>query len=250
MDTNNFINSFIYYDSISDKIYWLGKDVVLSFVVKLSKKDDDGNRVHFHNEYIYDSKYINTQYGVSIKRQYDFYLVLESNQMDIYIQIRVQNMIILRSILSDVIKILTDDRYWLYKDNKLSVKGNIKPLIHNGLPMNKWLSFQPIPIITSNEEYKKGVRITLSDETKYIDVTMDNFLGFVYIINSIDMLGYAATLVNYIPNSEIYNVNSNYVPCNNCGTNNSPIQTQVGTPITSGKGRRIPGTQLSLEDMK
>ena len=34
MDTNNFINSFIYYDSISDKIYWLGKDVVLSFVVK------------------------------------------------------------------------------------------------------------------------------------------------------------------------------------------------------------------------
>lgn len=250
MIPNNIVNSFIVYDNISDKIYWLGKDVTLSFVVKLSKKDDDGNRMHFHNEYIYDSKYINTQYGVSIKRQYDFYLAIESNQMDVFVQIRMQNIIILRSILSDMVKILTNDKYWLYKDGKYNLKGGIKPLVHNGLPMNKWLSFQPISIINMNEEPKKGVRITLSDDSKFVDVTMDQFLGFVYIINSIDMLGYAATLVNYIPNKEIYNTNSKYIPSSNCGTNNSPIQTQTGIPTTSGKGRRIPGSQLSLEDMK
>lgn len=242
------INSFIYYDNISDTIHWLDKNTSVKFNVKLSRKDEDGNRVHFHNEYKYESQYTNTQYGYSIKRQYDSYLTIENKNNNVYIQIRMQNIILLRLVLADVVKILMNDKkYWTYIDKRLATKGPIKPITYNGLPMNKWLSFEPIPIVFEDES-KKGVRITLSDKEKYIDVSMDAFLAFTYIIDSIDMLSLAATMINYIPNHEVYNVNSSFIQPIEKET--KPIRTATEVPKVTGKGRRIPGTQLSLDDMK
>lgn len=238
--------NFIEYDSISDKMFWFNQDTYLSFTVKLTRKDKDGNRNHYHSEYIYDSQYIDTQYGISIKRQYDYYLSINStNSWDkLFIQIRIQNMIMLNMVLKQITNILLNNELWVEKNGRLMTKGTISPLVVTGLPMNKWLQFEATPIINPDGKYSKGVRITLSDNNRFVDINMDQFLGFTYLMGSIDMLQLAATLINYIPNSEIYNTNRMNIDSYHIDNKNP-----VGNESIEAPKRTISKQQNSFFDM-
>ena len=114
------------YEKLSDDLYYMG-DYVLKFCVDLARKDKDNKRVHFHKEYRYDTnKYINCNKLVTLKRSFDFYLVLERYRNNDsyekhYIQIRVQNMIYLKMALEEVQDWFFDNKYrnlFAYDNNR------------------------------------------------------------------------------------------------------------------------------------
>lgn len=191
---------FIDYDAISDRIYSLGQNIVLNFTVKLARKDKDGCRVHFHKEFQYPaSSYIDTRSVISIKRNYDYYFSIEDiTNKDSYIQIRLENMIMLKTILQQLVNILVDESNWMIKDKKLILKKKYKPILLPGLPMNKWLTFEPITIEFEDGSFSKGIRITLSDYSVYVDMTIDKFMGLTYLLDSYNMPIAAMIMINYL----------------------------------------------------
>lgn len=189
---------FIDYDMITDSVYWLNQTVILKFIVKLASKNKEGNRNSFHNEYMYGSNYNNVSQAASIKRSFDYYLTLDNiHNKDMYIQIRPQNIIMLQNVLNQIVNQLFDESLWGIKNKRLIIKGQPQPLFINNLPMEKWLSLQII-VIEYNNQFDKGVRLTLSDESQYIDMTIDNFMGLVYTINSMNLYQCALSVVNYL----------------------------------------------------
>ena len=201
-------NNFIDYDSISDKILWFDNNFSLSFTVKLARKDKSGNRNHFHKEFIYPSQYLDIDQSVALKRNYDYFLTIEDLKKTVYIQIRINDMIMLKMIINSIISQLTDDSIRVIKDNRLMKKNTgQQPLVLPNLVMNKWISFECIPILDYEGAWSKGVRITLSDQSVFIDMTIDNFMGFAYVIDSFNMVQQAAIMVNYLNSSEIHGIN-------------------------------------------
>ncbi len=193
---------FTDYDTITDQLYWVGSipnaAVILNFVVKLSKKDKNGNRNHFHKEYEYASKFIDTPMAMSIKRSFDYYFTIETTDKSVYIQIRLENMIGLQSSIKSIAQIIINDDIWALKDKRLVLKGAFEPINIKGLPMDKWLAFEPIPVLCSNGSYTKGVRMYMSDYNTFVDIDVDKFMGMVYLITTFNMYGSATTLINYL----------------------------------------------------
>ena len=191
---------FIDYDSISDRVYTLGSNIVVNFTVKLARKDKDGCRSHFHKEYMYSANsYKDTSCVVSIKRVYDYFISIENiNNKDIYIQIRVENMIMLKSILQQLVNILMDESNWMIRDNKLVLKRKYNPILLTGLPMNKWLDFEPTVMQFQDGSFTKAVRISLSDYSEYVDMPVDKFMGFTYAIDCMRMQESAMIMINYL----------------------------------------------------
>lgn len=196
-------------DSISDDVLHLGNGLYLRMVVKLGKKDKEGSRDYFHKEYRYNSKYIDQKNSISIKRSFDYFLLIEKKKyrdddMDCYIQIRPNNMIILNSAISKCVPWLFDKNLFKIRNNKLELTTRVEVVKVYGLPLESWIGFEPIPIYNeSNDSYDKGIRIYLSSDDKYIDISGSNFLGLVYTLNSFDMYSTAINLLNYIQRPEI-----------------------------------------------
>ena len=195
--------NFIDYDSIADRICYFD-NYVLSFVVRLAKKDKDGNRSHYHKEFQYNAPYLNTSQVIAIKRQYDYYYTIERFNLEggedkNYIQIRAMNIIMLQNILNNMTTILFNDSNWAIKNKRLILKGQFEPLVLTNLPMDKWISFTPIVYESIDGMFSKGVRMILSDSSQICDMTIDKFMEFTYYITSIPMTVAAQTLLNYLP---------------------------------------------------
>ena len=189
--------SFIDYDSVGDKLYFLSEGTYLTFTVKLSKKDKDGCRNHYHKEYMYPSnQYLDKSTGVTIKRDFDYYLAIENKKEEIFIQIRMENMIGLNMILQNLVQILLNDNVWAVKNNRLVLKGNINPMSID-LPLDKWLSFEPL-VLEYEQGFSKGVRIILSQNDKFVDLDIDKFMGLVYLLSNFNMYQSALSIVNYL----------------------------------------------------
>lgn len=190
--------SYENYDQLTDVMGWLDPTVIYKFVTKLASKDQNGNRNPFHKEYTYRSNYNDMEFVTSIKRSFDSYIVIENaKDKDIYIQIRAQNMIMLQHTLNQIVGYLFDDKLWGIKDKRLIIKGKPVPLYMQNLPMGKWLSFELITF-EINGLFDKGVRITLSDQSKYVDVRIDVFMEFVYRMLTFDMYMASMAQINYL----------------------------------------------------
>jgi hypothetical protein len=190
------------YDQISDIIDWLGKSVRYKFVTKLAGKDKDGNRNSFHKEYSYRSQYVDTSMSCSVVRSFEYYVQIESlYDRNIYIQIRPNNMIMIQNVLNQMTNLLFDENYWIIKNKKLNIKGKPNPIVIHNLPFGKWLSFELI-VIEWDNQFDKGIRISLSDDSAYTDIRIDQFMGFVYFMNSLNMYQCALELLNYIQRPE------------------------------------------------
>lgn len=186
------------YEQLVDIIGWLDQSVIYKFITRLATKDQNGNRNPFHKEYTYRSGYNDMEFVTSIKRSFDSYLVIENiKDKDVYIQIRAQNMIMFQHTLNQMSRYLFDDKLWGIKDKRLIIKGKPEPMYMQNLPMGKWLSFELI-IFEYNGQFDKGVRITLSDSSKYVDVRIDTFMGLVYQMGSFDMYMASMAQINYL----------------------------------------------------
>lgn len=192
------------YEKLVDDVYFLGNAVVLRMNVVLAKKSDDGRRFYYHNEFLYSTnKYIDTNQIVTMRRSFDYFLTIENNK---YIDgekeslmIRIQDMLILRQLLSNVYAWFTSQQYrnlFAFSKGKLILLDKVDPIVISGLALGKYLSFEPTIVSYDNAEYE-GVRMYLNSKSNYVDMTVDRFMGFYYLISTIDLYQSAQLLLNY-----------------------------------------------------
>ena len=196
------------YEKISDDLFYFGNSIVLRFNLDLGRKDKDGFKIPFHNEYNYKSnKYPNVKSLTTLRRTFDFYLTLENTKyidgVKEYIQLRIQDMIYLRDTLNLVYSWFTDKKYnGLFKpiNGKLEmIQGfDLGINILDGLVMDKYIKFEPV-ITVYNQREEQGVRIYLNSDSNFVDISFERFLGFKYLIDSINLYESAQIMLNYIP---------------------------------------------------
>lgn len=230
---------FIDYDTVNDKIYYLGNNTYLCFTVKLSKKDKDGNRIHYHQEYEYKSSFIDKSKGYSIKRNFDFYLTIENKQLDIYIQIRMENMFRLNSVLENIVNVLMNDNLWAIRSKRLIYKGQFEPLLIS-LPMDKWITLEPSVIQYDNGQYSKAVKIVLSQYDIFIELDIEKFMGLVYLLSTFNMYQCALSIVNYL--------NWNQYGTNLVSFNYDKNETGKTGGVNAPKGRTVQSNTKSFFD--
>lgn len=205
------------YDKLTDDLCYLGNNTVLRMNVSLSKYSDIYGRMHYHKEYQYRSK--SNEPLITMRRSFEYYLTIENlKQTDIgekqYIKIGVNDILLLRSTLKNVIRWFTDKEFenlFVRSNGKIIMYGRPEPLIITGLQMQKSLIFEPI-VIDFNGEYDTGVRMYLSSTSNYVDMRLNSFMGFVYLIDTINLYESAQILINYLQRPEfgtnLYSFNS------------------------------------------
>lgn len=191
--------SFIDYEKISDTMMYLGNNVYLRFNIRLAKKGIDGKRYHFHKEYQYPSNYINQNDIITIKRDFEYYISIENvkeKDLDFFCMITISDILLLRATLNNVSHWLdgTIKTYGI-KNGKLVILGK-----HDNISMplvtNKILKFEPIVITNINDEQSQGIRLYIDNVAT--DIPANTFMGFVYLMNTIDMFSSAQIMLNYI----------------------------------------------------
>lgn len=230
------------YEKLTDDLYYFGNYIVLRFNIDLGRKDKDGFRVPYHSEFNYKtSKYPNVKTLTTLRRSFDYYLTLENTRhidgVKEYVQIRLQDMILLRMILDNVFDWFYGKDYkGLFKkeaDNKIHIKQIVEETL-DGLVMDKYIRFEPI-VLVNNEREDTGVRLYLSSESNFVDMTIEKLAGFKYLIDSINMYESAQIMLNYIPQVP-YGTNAivfedDYIP-----------EEQEGAVISKVNNRTIPST--------
>lgn len=194
-------------EKISDDMYALGPNVVLRFNVHLARTTNN-NRYHFHKEFEYSSKANGFESLVTIKRTFDFYLSLENCQKDsngnkVFIRIGPAEYINFKTALETAISWFRDEYYetlFVYDSGKLIMTQPIPEYIVSNLPMNKYIKFEPVIIDKglANADKEPGIRIELSDDSSYVDITLDKFMGLYYLVSNLNMYQAAITVVNYL----------------------------------------------------
>lgn len=193
--------TFNMYEKISDNLYWLAPDVMLRFNVGLGMKNKEGgSKKSFHQEFVYDSKYTNINKSRTIRRNIDCYISIDiKDDFDNSVMIRYQNMIMLKLQMQNVVKWFTT--IFKMKDGELIISGKYDKIIVP-LEFGKAIMFEPIVVQYENKTYTEGVRLYLNSDLCFIDIPVDRFMGFYYIIDTFDMYGNALALLNYIQRPE------------------------------------------------
>lgn len=201
----NINRSILYddYDKISDDMFYLGNNITLKFNVSLSSKYKSNNinndmRHYFHQEYKYPSKYKEKDNLLSIRRSYGYYLSIDvAKEWECSVMIRVQDILLFRNAINQASSWAQDGTFVIAgRKKELRLSKKLEP-IKVQLPDNKFVWFEPV-VIFNNDIYYPGVRLTVTKESVFTDITMDNFFGLVYLINQLDMFGYAQNMINYI----------------------------------------------------
>lgn len=231
------------YDKISDDLCVLGYNTVLRFNVVLSRATQDGKRYHYHHEYEYSSnKYIDTKNLITIRRQFDFYLSIENLRQNEFgqkefIMIRIQDILYVREQLQNAVKWFRSSEYSnLYgmKDNMTILLRNVEPIYIFGLAGDKFIGLEPSVISYEEGKSFSALRMYLSSKDNYIDMTIDKFMGLVYLIESINMYESAQLLINYLQRPE-YGTNLHSFGSNNKNVND----IEDGYIDTKVENRRI-----------
>ena len=187
---------YLDYDKISDDLCWLGNKCIVRMVVKLSNKNKDGDRNHFHREYKYQSNY-NRKELITIRRSFDYYISIDNLESKDSIIITVRDILLLRMQMAEAFKWFYDKTFAM-KNNKMIILEKKKPVVVDSLLGGKYLMFEPIVYIDWEEKQSKGIRITLGNPDAFTDVPVNVFAGFMYLMNSIDMYTAAQNMINYI----------------------------------------------------
>lgn len=193
------------YEKLVDDVYILGQDMILRMNVVLGRKRKDGNRYNYHNEYMYSSnKYLDMNKLVTVRRSYDFYFTIEnmsSGNFQNSIMIRPQDMYNILDKLDECRRWFTDEQYsnlYAYSnDNKLVIVDEPQPVVIKGLAADKRIVIEPT-IITYENIQLEGVRMYVNDLNNFTDITIDRFMGFVYLMNTVDMFSAAQHMISYL----------------------------------------------------
>ena len=188
---------YIDYDKISDDLCWLGNKCIVRMVVKLANRGKDNTRYHFHKEFKYPTTYINQREAITIRRSFEYYISIDSLDSKSSVKITIRDILLLRAKVAEAFNWFYDKTFAM-KNDKMIILNKKKPVIVDGLPGNKYLSFEPIVYTDWEEKQSKGIRMNINDQNIYADMPANVFAGFMYIINSIDMFTAAQNMINYI----------------------------------------------------
>ena len=197
---------FMNYERICDDLYFLGNNVVLRFNVGLASYKD-GTRYFFHKEYEYQKEGRNV---VTIKRSYNYYLTLEHTESKESIMITARDYPKLKSAIHTALSWFQDKKYdklYVTVKGKLTMTSPIPSCEINSFPAGKYIIIEPIIIDrgVANDDKQPGVRIYLSDTNYYVNMSVDNLTGLGYIIDSINMIQMAQTMIASLPSD--FNIN-------------------------------------------
>lgn len=216
------LNDNFKYEKLIDDLFYFGNKAILKFVLDLGRKDKDGMKSPYHSEFsYYTNKYPNVRNITTLKRNFNFYLLIEQNLSKderTSIQIRVQDILYLRQILNTCYAWFTDRKFaGLFQRTKdhYQITKNIPKQYLDRLGFDTYLAFEPC-IIFKDEREDIGVRIYLNSETNYIEIDVNKLMGFKYLIDSINMYESAQLMLNYLPSLEYgtnaVNFDSDYIP--------------------------------------
>lgn len=213
--------NILQYEKITDDLCILGINTILRFNVSLAIKTQDGIKKLFHSEFEYKAKkYTNLNTVCSIRRSFDYYLSIENlraNQDGIkeFIMIRIQDILYVREQFELATKWFRDSKYenlFAMSKGRLVMLGKVEPIKILGLAMDKSLMLEPIIINYDDNNQTTGVRLYLSSRDNYVDMSVDKFMGIVYLLSSINMYESAQILLNYLQRPELgtnsYNMNN------------------------------------------
>lgn len=242
-------NDFVY-EKVSDDIYWMG-NVVLRFNVVLAKPNNGGYRKPFHQEYKYQSKkYKDKENLATIRRTYDYFLSIENTSNYTYsekeyIVIGVQDFLFFKNKINQAAAWLSNSDIYRYKDNNIVKVGNVDPIIINFLSFNKTISLEPIVMKSEAGLNCAGIRMTIgSNRENFTDLSVDKYMGLLYIIDTFNMQIAAMTVLSYLGISD-NNRNSSTLTINSDSYYNRYYNHQAGKPGRFVGGNKDP----ELEDL-
>ena len=188
------------YDKLVDTLLWFSSDINLRFNVQLSIKNKDGMRQSFHQEFSYNSRFFDTSLSRQIRRNIDCYLSIDiKNDFTNSIQIRYHNMIMLKLKLNNVAQWFTT--LYKIKEDKLYIGGKYKNE-QTVLEGGKCIEFEPIVITYDDGKCSGGVRMYINTKSVSVDIDINKFMAFYYLISTFNMYQSAITLINYLERPE------------------------------------------------
>lgn len=188
------------YEKITDDIMIIANRVVLRMNVGLSWYTKENKRLNFHREVEYHSQKSNTNL-INIKRNFDYYLTIEHTINKDYIRIGLRDILKLRYALDESYKFFIDSKYknlYAKKDGELILYMKVEPIIITDLTMDKYLQFEPCIYTNFRGECERGLRMYLSSNNSYCDISIHNLEAFKYIIDTINLFESAQLMLNYI----------------------------------------------------
>lgn len=190
--------AFTQYDKLSDDLYWLGKLTVLRMNVQLGHKNNEDMKESYHKEFMYDSKYIDVPKSITLRRSFSYYLTIDRlDNREMSVMIRVQDIMLLRAHLANISRWF-DNSSGVFTIIRKKLQVTKPQTITIPLACGKFIKFDPIVITYEDSGSQiQGVRLTISDNAVYCDMSIDSFYGFYYLINTIDMFQAAQSMVNY-----------------------------------------------------
>jgi len=224
------------YNKITDDIYLLGANAILRMNVTLSYTKDN-ERISYHREVEYFDQSTNSDI-INIRRSFDYYISIENIKSvngynKEFIRIGMPEIMLLRNALNNTAKFFTDKKYenlFGYIKETLTITKKVQPIEISNLPMGRYLVFEPT-IVTYNDISNPGIRMYLSDSNNFTEMNVSRFMGFVQLINDINILTCAQIMINYLERPEfgtnIYRYNNNHIEPEG---------------VTTVSGRKIPST--------
>lgn len=183
------------YEKITDDVYYLGGGIYLRLNVILAKKTKDGNRRHFVSNYKYASKYVDKGKVITMRRSFDYYLTLDNKFDSTHnVMIRVQNMILFKSKIKEATKWFSDSNVFGIRKNRLVILKR-ETISITDLPAGKFIKLEPVVIDYDDNTQKPGIRVTLSDSNVFSDMSIENFYGLVYLVDTFNMYQSSQLLV-------------------------------------------------------
>lgn len=221
--------TFVNYDRISDTMMTLATGVTLKFVVDLTRLDRNNNELSFHRETEFYSKKFNRK-SYSITRCYSCYYVI--NFKDDFMlgcilrpaDVKVLQILIDRTIMPWYVG---SKRIFKMIDNKMVITGEFKDV---ALPISEatYIRFSPVVINYENlDQYKEGIRFEINGKDNCIDLPLDRFMEFVYIIMNTDMFSMASSMLAYVKTPP-YKVNAGSFGSTGLGNNNYGYKNNKG----------------------
>lgn len=185
------------YIKLVDDLLYLGGGATIQLVVQLYKKGMDGKSKSFHSEYVSENNY---KYGVTMKRSYNSFLVINKAYEKSYAMITAKDIILMRMKLEKASK-------W-FENNTFSIRGDELCITRKKDPIEimlstekKWLTLVPVVIVKEDGTQFQGIRMNMFD-TAFIDMTIDTFYGMKYFFDTVDIWTLSSSLINYFGRPE------------------------------------------------
>lgn len=201
------ITSYEDYDLIQDILYTTYSGLILKVNTKLfrpSPSSDSGVK-HFHSEIRRDVSIGSVRRNsIMVKREIDTFLSLSiidrANAVNEYVYIFPKDMLATIGIIQDVTRSLTDSKIWKIdeKTGEMRISPNSKkewPLLLG----DRILSFKLVVMIDRFNKFSQGVKLSINDDVKSIICSVEEFMGFSYYMQTINLYTAAQNMINYVP---------------------------------------------------